>query len=58
VRLYSIWMEGKKANRKPEPVAVPIYGDMARFIETRPRQSEFLFARGSKRIRIFGKAGR
>jgi len=48
-----IWMEGKKANRKPEPVAVPIYGDMAKFIETQPRQSEFLFARGSQPIKDF-----
>jgi integrase len=48
-----IWMHGKKANRKPEPVAVPIYGDMAKFIETQPRESEFLFARGSKPIKDF-----
>ena len=48
-----IWMEGKKANRKPEPVAVPIYGDMARFIEAQPRQSQLLFARGSKPIKDF-----
>jgi integrase len=48
-----IWMEGKKANRKFEPVAVPIYGDMAKFIETQPRQSEYLFARGSKPIKDF-----
>ncbi len=48
-----IWMEGKKANRKPEPVAVPIYGDMARFIETQPRDSEYLLARGSKPIKDF-----
>ena len=48
-----IWMEGKKANRKPEPVAVPIYGDMAKFIESQPRQSEFLFSRGSNPIKCF-----
>ena len=48
-----IWMEGKKANRKPEPVAVPIYGDMAKFIAMQPRQSEFLFTRGSKPIKTF-----
>ena len=27
-----IWMEGKRVNRKPEPVAVPIYGDMTKFL--------------------------
>jgi len=27
-----IWMEGKRANRKPEPIAVPIYGDMRTFL--------------------------
>jgi len=48
-----IWMEGKKANRKPEPVAVPIYADMAKFIAMQPRQSEFLFTRGSKPIKTF-----
>jgi len=32
---------------------VPIYGAMAKFIEMQPRQSEFLFARGSKPIRDF-----
>jgi integrase len=41
-----IWMEGKKANRKPEPVAVPIYGDMAKFLDLQPRQSEYLFCQG------------
>jgi integrase len=39
-----IWMEGKKANRKPEPVAVPIYGDMGKFLELQPRTSDYLFA--------------
>lgn len=48
-----IWMEGKRANRKPEPVAVPIYGDMAKFLAVQPRESEYLFARGSKPIRDF-----
>ena len=48
-----IWMEGKKANRKPEPVAVPIYGDMAKFIEMQPRATEYLFARGAKPIKDF-----
>jgi hypothetical protein len=36
-------MEGKKANRKPEPVAVPIYGDMAKFwTYNRGKASTFL----------------
>jgi integrase len=48
-----IWMEGKKVNRKPEPVAVPIYGDMAKFLAVQPRNSEFLFARGSNPIKDF-----
>lgn len=48
-----IWMEGRRANRKPEPVAVPIYGDMGKFLELQPRESEFLFARGSKPIKAF-----
>lgn len=34
-------------------MAVPIYGDMAKFIETQPRDSEYLFARGSKHIKDF-----
>jgi len=46
-------MQGKKANRKPEPVAVPIYGDMRPYLEMQPRTSEFLFARGSVPIRDF-----
>ncbi|MGH9439053.1 MAG: tyrosine-type recombinase/integrase, partial [Terriglobia bacterium] len=49
----TIWMEGKRINRKPEPIAVPIYGDMAKFIEMQPRTSEYLFARGAKPIRDF-----
>ncbi|HTU46626.1 MAG TPA: site-specific integrase, partial [Bryobacteraceae bacterium] len=49
----TIRMEGRKSNRKPEPVAVPIYGDMAKFIEMQPRTSEYLFARGSRPIRDF-----
>lgn len=48
-----IWMEGKKMNRKPEPVAVPIYGDMTKFLALQPRRSEYLFARGSKPIKDF-----
>ncbi|HTU47434.1 MAG TPA: site-specific integrase, partial [Bryobacteraceae bacterium] len=53
VAAKTIWMEGKRSNRKPEPVAVPIYGDMAKFIEMQPRTSEYLFARGSRPIRDF-----
>ena len=45
-----IWMEGKRPNRKPEPVAVPIYGDMRRFMDKQLRTSDFLFARGSAPI--------
>ena len=44
---------GKKANRKPEPVAVPIYGDMRTYLEMQPHTSEYLFARGSVPIRDF-----
>jgi integrase len=50
-----IWMEGKRINRKPEPVAVPIYGDMGAFLHTQPNESEYLFARGSKPIKDFRK---
>jgi integrase len=46
-------MEGKKANRKPEPVAVPIYGDMAKFLDMQPQKSEYLFARGATPIKDF-----
>ncbi len=53
LKANTIWMEGRKSNRKPEPVAVPIYGDMAKFIEMQPRTSEYLFARGSTPIRDF-----
>lgn len=49
----TIWMEGRRANRKPEPIAVPIYGDMQKFLEMQPRTSEFLFARGATPIRDF-----
>lgn len=49
----SIWMQGKRANRKPEPVAVPIYGDMRLYLEMQPRTSEYLFACGSVPIKGF-----
>jgi len=48
-----IWMEGKRVNRKPEPVAVPIYGDMGRFLQIQPKESEYLLARGSRPIKDF-----
>jgi integrase len=48
-----IWMQGKKANRKTEPVAVPIYGDMRTYLEMQPRTSEYLFARGLVPIKDF-----
>jgi integrase len=48
-----IWMDGRRANRKPQPVAVPIYGDMAKFLAIQPRESEYLFARGSRPIKNF-----
>ena len=51
-----IWMEGKKANRKPEPVAVPIYGDMRTYLEVQPRTCEYLFARGSAPIKDFRRS--
>lgn len=49
----TIWMEGRRSNRKPEPIAVPIYGDMAKFIEMQPRSSDYLFARRIKPIKDF-----
>lgn len=49
----TIWMEGNRSNRKPEPVAVPIYRDMAKFIELQPQSCDYVFARGSKPIRDF-----
>ncbi len=51
-----IWMEGKRVNRKPEPMAVPIYGDMKQFLDTQPRDSELLFARGSRPIKDFRRS--
>lgn len=49
----TLWMDGRKSNRKPEPIAVPIYGDMSKFIEMQPKTSTYLFARGAKPIRDF-----
>jgi integrase len=49
----TIWMDGRQRNRKPEPVAVPIYGDMAHFLRSQPRTSDYLFARGDKPIKNF-----
>lgn len=51
-----IWMDGKRTNRKPEPVAVPIYGEMAKFLELQPKGSDYLFARGSRPIKDFREA--
>lgn len=53
LQAHTIWMEGRRSNRKPEPVAVPIYGDVRKFIEMQPQTSEYLFARGAKPIRNF-----
>ncbi len=51
-----IWMQGKKANRKTEPVAIPIYGDMRMYLEMQPRTSEYLFARVSMPIKDFRRS--
>ena len=48
-----ILMEGKRANRKPEPVAVPIYGDIAKFLDLQPKSGEFVFTRGARLIKNF-----
>lgn len=49
-----IWTEGKRPSRELEPFGVPIYGDMAKLPpELQPRQSEYLFARGSEPVRDF-----
>jgi hypothetical protein len=55
VEASCIWMEGKKVNRKPEPIAVPIYGDMKKFLTLQPRTSEYLFARRAKPIKGFSR---
>jgi hypothetical protein len=46
-------MHGKTANRTPEPVAVPIHGDMRTYLEMQPRTRKYLFARGSVPIKDF-----
>lgn len=51
-----VWIESQGPNRKPVPVAVPIYGDMREFLERQPRQSEYLFARGALRIKDFRRS--
>jgi len=51
-----IWMEAKKANRKPEPVAVPIYSDMRAYLELQPHTSEYLLSRGSAPIKDFRRS--
>lgn len=46
-----VWLEGKKTkNKKPVPVAVPIYGDMGMWLDRQPKTSDYLFARGKKQI--------
>jgi integrase len=50
-------MEGKKANRKPEPVAVPIYGDMAKFLDVQPRESDCFLRAGQVPLRNSGRVG-
>ncbi len=57
MKANTIWMEGRKTNRKLEPIAVPIYGDMGKFIEMQPATSEYLFARGSNPIKNFRASG-
>ena len=47
-----VHLDGRQeANRKPEPIAVPIYGDTRMYLEMQPRTREYVFARGSKPIR-------
>jgi hypothetical protein len=41
----------------PAGTAVPIYGDMTKFLALQPRTSEYLFARGAKPIKDFARAG-
>jgi hypothetical protein len=52
-----IYLERKKS-AKNIPQAVPIYGDMRTFLEKQPRDSVYLFARGSEQIKDFGEPGR
>jgi hypothetical protein len=46
------WKGGGRIESRSQ-IAVPIYGDMAKFLAVQPRESEYLFARGSKPIRDF-----
>jgi len=48
-----VLLSGKKANRKPQPVAVPIYGDMRAYLENQPHLSDYLFTRGQAPIEDF-----
>jgi integrase len=50
-----IYLERKKS-AKNIPQAVPIYGDMRAFLEKQPRDSVYLFARGSEQIKDFRAA--
>lgn len=38
-------------NRKPDPIAALIYGDVAEYLRHQPRASEYLFARGLRPIK-------
>lgn len=49
-----VWVETSKSrNRKPVPVAVPIYGDMGSYLDRQPKTGEFIFSRGSRQIQDF-----
>ena len=48
-----IWMEAKRANRKPEPVAVPSMKMWHSFWRFSQERTDFLFARGSRPIKDF-----
>lgn len=43
-------------NRKPRPKMLPIFGDVRKYLDSQPRESEFLFARGSAPIKDFRKS--
>ena len=57
VQASCVWMEGKKVNRKPEPVAVPIYGDMAKFLALQPGTANSSSHAAQSRSRIFARVG-
>lgn len=43
----------RSRNRKPLPVAVPIYGDMWEYLEKQEKSGPFIFTRGPNRIKDF-----